>query len=100
MLRSCDIRITALFVDFRLRLSSAAERYRIVGVQPDGLVEIGNGSVKAAFFLISQTTVAKGGAKLGIKSNGFGEIGDGPVVVAFVAIDDPSATKSYGVVGI
>ena len=54
-----------------------------MGIEPNGLVEIGNGSGVVALFLVSKAAAEKGGDVFGIKLNCIVVIGNRPVVVGF-----------------
>jgi hypothetical protein len=95
-----DIGTAAHVVDIPFRSSSIAKGESIVGVKPNRLVVISEGSIEVAFVHIGVTPVPKGEGAFGIKSDRLVKIGDGSIIIAFICIYDASVPKGVGALGL
>ena len=86
--------MAAAVIDFQFRNSAIAEGARIVSIQSDRLVEIGDGSVVVAFSPISLAPDGEGVGGLWIELDRLAEIGDGSVEVAFSQISEAPVAKT------
>src|SRR5262249_55277470 len=74
-----------------------AKGKRVVRIESDRLVVIGNRSIVLAFFRISDAPVAKGKRVVRIESDRLVIIGNRSIVIAFVRISDASVVEGIRV---
>src|SRR5262245_3502344 len=83
------------FVPHRGR--SVGGRQRVVGVEAERLIEIGDGTVVVALFHVGDTAVVEGDRTVGANPDRFVVVADGAVVIAHALVNDAPIGQRDGV---
>src|SRR5262249_2819472 len=95
-----NIRFAARLANSQLRSAPAAKSDSKVGVESNGLVEVGNRSIDFAFSLISDASAVEDGGFVGVQWDALVVIGDRSIDMAFCAVSNAAVEKGEGVLGI